>query len=81
MTVGELIAKLQEFPSEMRVLVDGYEMGFDNPYPPRIETAYFQDDEEGGVNGTYWRYTDCWESAARRATFQAVVVSRGDKDE
>lgn len=30
LTVGELIAKLQTFPAELRVVVDGYEEGFED---------------------------------------------------
>lgn len=35
MTVGELIEKLQKFDPNMRVLVDGYEGGLDDPEEPR----------------------------------------------
>jgi len=38
MVVQELIDKLKEFPSQARVLVRGYESGFDN-----IEEILFQD--------------------------------------
>lgn len=31
MTVGELIEALRQFPSDRRVVVDGYEHGFDDP--------------------------------------------------
>ncbi len=36
LTVGQLIAHLQAFPAETPVLVDGYEGGFDYPFPPQL---------------------------------------------
>ena len=35
MTVGELIEKLQKFDPSMRVMVDGYEGGLEDPQEPR----------------------------------------------
>jgi len=39
MTVGQLIHYLSGFPKDMRVLVDGYEDGFDDPVPPDVYTG------------------------------------------
>ena len=36
LTVAELIELLRSYPSTLRVLVDGYEEGFDDPSPKRI---------------------------------------------
>ena len=35
-TVAELIAALQQFPPETRVMVDGYEGGYDDPVAPKV---------------------------------------------
>lgn len=39
MTVGELIEHLGQYPSELRVVVDGYEDGFDDLSPKRIRVV------------------------------------------
>ena len=35
MTVAEMIAALNAFPQEARLIVDGYEGGYDDAQPPR----------------------------------------------
>ena len=39
MLVGELIELLHEYPTDMRVVVNGYENGYDDLTPERISTA------------------------------------------
>ena len=39
MLVGELIELLQEYPTNMRVVVNGYENGYDDLTPGRISIA------------------------------------------
>ena len=39
MTVGELIGLLQEYPAGLRVVVNGYEEGYDDLTPERISRA------------------------------------------
>lgn len=36
MKVGDLIKLLQEYPSDLRVVVDGYETGYDDLTPQQI---------------------------------------------
>ena len=42
MTIGELIRLLESHPSDMRVVVEGYEEGFDDVSPERIEVIKIQ---------------------------------------
>lgn len=37
-TVAQLIAELQKLPQDMRVMVEGYEGGFDDASAPTIKT-------------------------------------------
>ncbi len=39
MLVGELVELLQEFPAGLRVVVNGYENGYDDLTPERISIA------------------------------------------
>jgi hypothetical protein len=39
LTVAELIGALKAFPPETRVMVDGYEGGYDNPEIPKLITV------------------------------------------
>jgi len=52
MTVGELIAKLQEFDQDMMVIVDGYEGGVDELR--HVQTASIA----LGYNAESWYYGD-----------------------
>lgn len=38
MTISELINLLQQYPAEMRVVVNGYEEGYDDLSPQQIST-------------------------------------------
>ena len=42
MTIGELIRILQTYPQDTRVVVDGYEGGFDDIVPERISVVKIQ---------------------------------------
>ncbi len=72
-TVGELIAKLREWPDETPVMIDGYEWGMD--YPMAIELANVKresDDEEATYGGRFGsRYPTNTEDA-----FLVVYISR-----
>lgn len=74
MTVEELIAILQEHPSELRVVVNGYEDGYDDLTPEQIDVisiALNTDGEEWqGVHSD----ADGTEEQVRVA--QAVVLRR-----
>ncbi len=39
MTVSELIELLQEFPTSLRVVVNGYEEGYDNLSPKQVSVV------------------------------------------
>ena len=74
MIVKELIAKLQEFDPEMRVLVSGYEGGFDDPRElHKVATTTSSSDESW--NG---KYTDNFE---RSGTIEQIKSSYLVEDE
>ena len=39
MTIGELIRRLESYPPDMRVVVNGYEEGYDDLSPEQISVA------------------------------------------
>lgn len=47
MTVGELIEHLSQYPSELRVVVNGYEDGFDDVAAERIRVLNIELDTGG----------------------------------
>ena len=47
-TVAELIKALQQFPPDMRVVVSGYEEGYENMLTPKIEKL------EQNPDNPYW---------------------------
>ena len=47
MTVGELIEHLSQYPSDLRVVVNGYEDGFDDVAPERIRVLNIELDTGG----------------------------------
>lgn len=84
--IGELIAKLGEFDPEMRVLVSGYEGGYDDPAKV-VQTIAFPRGYES-YSGTYddppfttlaeaasndWYFG---EESQRDLLFEAVVIPR-----
>lgn len=74
MTVGELIAKLQEYKPHWPVLVDGYEGGFDVPLVE--ETMVVRPEQEPEEwKGRYARHLE-----AEGLVFVAVIVGRDSPD-
>ena len=69
-TVGELIASLQQFPAEQRVMVRGYESGYDDPEPLTIIHVRV-DEVDSSVYGNY-------EGVSERAidSFPVVLINR-----
>lgn len=53
MTVRDLIAALQAFPPDAEVMVDGYEGGYDYPYPPVLASVYLDHDETSRLFGRF----------------------------
>ena len=49
MTVGELIEHLSQYPSELRVVVNGYEDGFDDVVAERIRVLNIKLNTGGGL--------------------------------
>ena len=77
LTVEELINILKEYPMDMRVLVDGYEGGFDDPCLPQKVTVC------GGGHPYWWEgdYDELHGPKEEwpRDHFHAVLISRGGK--
>jgi hypothetical protein len=72
MTVGELIEKLSAFDKDMRVFVDGYEGGLDDPKEPRsnwVVLDYHEHDYYG--RHEYHHCTDM-----KPADCSAVIIPR-----
>lgn len=63
-TVAQLIAALQAFPPETRVVVDGYESGYDDPLAPKL--MMLEAEDWGEYCGDY----------DEGRGFPAVVISR-----
>ena len=51
-TIAQLIQELAQFPQDMRVMVAGYESGYDDPETPRIIKVQ-PDPVESSVYGNY----------------------------
>ena len=73
MTVEEIINILKEYPPDMRVLVDWYESGYDNP--DKIEVVEVYDRGKGGYSGEY-ESTDYLYEEETVARFIAVIIPR-----
>jgi len=71
MTVAELIAKLEGLPRGMRVLVDGYEGGLENPGDIRIASVGASD-----YLKSYWGEFDEVPRDMDKPWFAAVVIPR-----
>jgi hypothetical protein len=69
-SVAEFIEALRSFPPHWRVLVRGYESGYDDPEAPRHITAKV-DDYDSSVYGDY-EDADPYDKGA----FMAVLIDR-----
>lgn len=58
MTVSELIEKLKECPENMRVVVEGYEGGFDDIQEFYVVNCLIDSNEVGNCEGTHDEVTD-----------------------
>lgn len=80
MKVADIIEKLQSFPPDMRVMVDGYESGFEDPHDLVLESVFdHRPGDERGVCEYEGRYQSakflgkgCGENR-----FDALIISRG----
>ena len=70
-TVAELIKALQQFPPDMRVVVSGYEEGYENMLTPKIEKL------EQNPDNPYWEgeFQVPWRLEGGQLT-EAVVMQR-----
>ncbi len=74
MTVAELITLLQACPPDARVVVDGYEGGYDEP---RVRGDVMTPDQISGYEGEHAE-AGLWKKRLPRTTIPVVVVSRDD---
>lgn len=70
LTVGQLIKSLQQFPVDQRVLVRGYESGYDDPSPLTVVKVRL-DPYDSSVYGNYESADD-----NKPDTFSAVLIDR-----
>lgn len=75
MTVDELRDALVVYPGDMRVVVDGYEGGYDEPHFHLVHMRALVAAEAGGMFGDYTSWE--WDKAVG-PMITAVVVSRDE---
>jgi hypothetical protein len=63
MTVSELIEKLKECPENMRVVVEGYESGFDDIQYFYVVNCLIDSNEAGNCEGTHDEFRGSKQSA------------------
>ena len=71
MTVKEMIELLKGYPADLRVVVNGYEEGYDDLTPRQISVARIA--LNTGVDDWEGRHGYDWEAARRRAAPATVV--------
>lgn len=74
-TVAELIKALQQFPQDMPIVVSGYESGFENILPPKMERL------EQNPKNKYWdgEFQETDQSLGGQV-IEAVVLSRAGRN-
>lgn len=75
MTKAELFAALAAFPDDMRVMVDGYEDGLDDPIIRVTRSDLVQ--YEKSYCGQYG--DDGWGGTARQPQYRVIVISRANE--
>lgn len=76
MTVAELVAELSLYPSDMRVLVSGYEGGLDDPAPLKALTGVRSYDVAGMMGGYPASPDLVLDDLGEAPPFDAVVIPR-----
>ncbi len=71
MTIGELIALLESYPSDMRVVVNGYEGGYDDLSPQQIAAERIT--LNTGVHDWVGRHGDPRDASINASEFPEVV--------
>lgn len=82
MTVDDLIAALRELPPDARVVVDGYEGGFDDPHI--LGAVVILGEDRGGYSGQHeeaYIETDGTVQRVRSTDTPCVLLSRSDYSE
>lgn len=74
MTVAELVKLLGEYPADLRVVVDGYEAGFDDVESERIAVREIRLD--ANCEWYYGRHEDADEPGNGAAVVNALVLGR-----
>lgn len=69
-TVAELIEALKSFPQDLPVLVSGYETGYENLVPPKVEKLKHYPDKK------YWDGEFQEVGDGNKNNFEAVVIER-----
>jgi hypothetical protein len=74
MTVGELIAKLQEFDQDMMVVVDGYEGGVDELRHVQTASIALGYNVEGWYYGDHEMVTDGYLTPEEKEKYPVVTA-------
>ena len=74
MTVAELVKLLGEYPADLRVVVDGYEAGFDDVESERIAVRPIRLD--ANPEWYYGQHGDADEPGAGTVVVNALVLGR-----
>lgn len=82
MKVHELIARLQAFPFEARVVVPGYEYGYDDlEHVSEIALSPEQNEEDAYWAGRYNRVERSWSGEYKEPVAETAVMLVGRHDE
>jgi len=74
MTIGELIRLLESYPPHMRVVVDGYEEGWDDLSPEQISVVKIQ--LNTGIHTWQGRHGNPRDMPDHAGTVDALVLGR-----
>ena len=77
MTVLELIEALKQFDPNAMVVVRGYEGGFSDPEPPRLQMIDVGEPGDAGDQGVYGRHGPTYDDREHGPqAVQAVLIDR-----
>ena len=77
MNISELIQVLKEYPSDMRVVVNGYECGYDDLSPDRVSVAKISlNAGKHSYEGKHGELYDGSEANGQSEVADALVLAR-----
>lgn len=73
-TVAQLIAKLQQFPPDMRVVVEGYEGGYHDAGWLKNEDLILKDDAPSSYDQMFGRHEFCYTTFGENGENKTTVL-------